>query len=83
MTRSIHRRHGATQVEALLSSFPVVVVTGPRQVAVISKDTAPLRELGKLLGGRMRMGVVATLGDTAEVLGERLCAVPIGALLGG
>lgn len=50
---------------------------------VTAKDTAPLRELGKLLGGRLRMGVVATLGDTAEVLGERLCAVPIGALLGG
>ena len=45
-------------------------------------DTAPLRELREALGQRFRMGVVAYLGDSVEVLDRSLCLVPVGALLG-
>ncbi len=60
----------------------LVAIEFKAAATVTEADTVALRELQQLLGARLRMAVVACMIPKAEVLGQRLCAVPISSLLG-
>jgi hypothetical protein len=77
------RTSAGREVDLLLERGNKVVAIEFKAAATVTEsDTAGLRELQTLLGSRLRMAVVACMIPKAEVLGQRLCAVPISSLLG-
>lgn len=71
------------EIDLVLERGNKLVAIEVKSAATVStSDTAPLRALQELLGPRLRMAVVACLVPKPEVLGQRLCAVPISSLLG-
>ncbi len=60
----------------------VVAVEIKASATVTASDTLPMRELREALGKRFKLGIVATLGRTADVLDRSICVVPLGSLLG-
>jgi predicted AAA+ superfamily ATPase len=72
------------------AEIDLILERGPSVVAMEFKASATpgRRELGAMrsleqdLGARFKLGIIAHLGDTAEVVSKKSCLVPIPSLLG-
>ncbi len=82
-TMSFYRTSSGSEVDLVLERGPrIVAIEVKAGTSVGSGDLAGLSELRDRLGARFHLGIVATLGETAVVLGDRLCAIPLPSLLG-
>lgn len=79
---SFWRTSTGSEVDLVLERGTAIAAIEFKASATVTRaDTAPLRELRGLLGKRFRLGAVAYLGDSIEVLDPTLCLVPVAALL--
>ncbi|HJW74927.1 MAG TPA: ATP-binding protein [Thermoleophilia bacterium] len=78
----LRRSHGPEVDVVLERGDSIVGIEIKGSATVSSRDLAGLRSLRDDLGGRFRLGMVAYLGDTAEIVDGSLCVVPIASLLG-
>jgi len=78
----LRRSHGP-EVDLVLERGERVVAIEIKSAATVSaSDFRGLRGLRDDIGARFALGVVAHLGDVAEVVDPSLCVVPLASLLG-
>jgi predicted AAA+ superfamily ATPase len=78
----LRRSHGPEVDVVFERGTEVVAVEIKASATVSARDLAGLQTLRGDLGRRFRLGVLAHLGDSPEVVDGSLCTVPIASLLG-
>jgi predicted AAA+ superfamily ATPase len=81
-TMYLRRSHGPEVDVVLERGTSIVALEIKATATVTARDLSGLRTLRDDLGDRFRLGVVACLGETPEVVDTSLCVVPIPSLLG-
>ncbi len=82
-SRHFWRTSAGAEVDLVFErGLDVVGIEIKSSATVRYKDTLGLRALRDDLGPRLKLGIIAYLGDEARAIDDRVCLVPIGSLLG-